>query len=392
MTPPSDVELARLLVELFDAEELQRFLRDEYREISDSLPINMGLIPLASLAAEALARRNLVDELLFTRLVARRPRCVGKILGAGHARDQVSAAPSSARTYRWAGLSAGLCGAAGIVALVWTRVSGQPGSCEAAGDCTEVERPGEPPPPRDKLESEAPAVAPVVLRCPDGMMLIDDIGGTKPMCLDRSEVTRGAFCSLASGSAPSDLNDVQAAYRCVPEAGVRDWWSHPITHVRPDEATAHCAARGLQLPERQAFARVLGAELGGRQASEVLATINLCGVECHRGQRPETGRLSHRDRHPAVAPVGSYRLAFASPHGLDDIFGNVGEMVRDGALVFACGGGFQHSRLAVLDPGACIAPGNPPLASTASDPATGFRCAGEPNAVASRELSGRAGS
>ena len=89
----------------------------------------------------------------------------------------------------------------------------------------------------------------------------------------------------------------------------------------------------------------------------------------------------HRDPHQRAAEVGSYRHAFASPLGLDDVFGNVREIVTDADHYYACGSGWLNAQLVDLRPEICLDAENRPLAADSSARTVGFRCAGEPTAV-----------
>ncbi len=354
MTPPPDVKLAELLCELFDVDELQRFLRSQHREIADTLPVGLGRVPLAYAAAEALARRNLIDDALFARLRVERPRCGPQITTAARLYHQATARRVRSRRTRALSLLAAAGGAAGLAAFVFTR--GPAGEPECATDRCVDERPRPAPAP----VSPAPA-APTRPSCRAGMVLIahPEVG---PLCLDRSEVTRGDFCSFAP-----------AAARCSGDAP-----THPITHVRPPEAAAYCEARGLRLPARDEFARILRLELGARSLAAVLPAMNVCGEECVPGPDRHDLDFVHRDPHVRTAPVGSYRHTFASPLGLDDMFGNVREIVSDAGRPFTCGAGWANAQLVDLAPEQCLAPENRPLTATFAAQTVGFRCAGDP--------------
>lgn len=362
MTPPPDVELARLLQRLFVVDELWLFLRSYYREVADFLPENLGLAPLAAAAAEALARRNLIDDALFDRLRASRVRCTPAIDATARAYRRAAVAPAPRkRVGMW------VVTAASGVTVVTAIVLGRPVLDSA--ECAKPRSCGEPP------GIDEPARA---LSCPPGMALIDR-AGAGPVCLDRTEVTRGSFCAAVTAR-PSDK---YAATRCEVDAKVERWHEHPIAHVRVHEAAAYCAERGLRLPERREYVEILRRELDGRALAGLLQAANLCGAECHAHFKPGEVDFHHRDAHERAAPVGSYRERFASPQGLDDMLGNVREIVRDGELAFACGSGWSHASLRDLKPENCLDPQNQALTAGTSSQALGFRCAGAPLPVES---------
>ncbi len=348
MTPPPDVTVGELLCALFDLEELQRFLRSQYRELADGLPGAPGLVPLAYAAAEALSRRNLIDDTLFARLRAQRPRCGAQIAAAQRAYQQAAARQVRSRRFTAVGLLAAAGSVAALAVWTWSDAihssSGRPPIAEptASGD----ER--------------------GTLRCRDGMVFIhgERIG---PLCLDRSEVTRAQFCAL-----------LPAAPRCTTRAAPVPDPTLPISRIRPQEAVACCSALGLRLPRRRELAEVLRLELGERTAVSLLPAMNLCGQECMPPQDRVALDFTHLDLHKRTAPVGSYRHAFASPLGLDDIFGNVREIVTEGERFFTCGAGYTNAQLADLQPEACMAAQSRPLDDTSSEPYVGFRCAAEP--------------
>lgn len=365
MTRHAEDEVAALLHELFDVEELRAFLRRHYREVADYLPVHLGRIPLANAAAEALARRNLVDAALFARLRDARGRCAPRIQQA--ARTWTREAAAAPRRKARAAAAAVGCAAVGAATFVLVRPDGEAPTCEDGPPCAApAERPGE-------ARTDARTARPLV--CPDGMVLV--AGPDSPLCFDRSEVTRDAFCSHASTRA--NLKDRYTAARCMADEAVVADARHPVAYVSPAEAEVYCAARGLRLPERREFVHVLRAELGGRTPPEILDAINMCGVECFDDDDRDKLATVRVDAFQRTAPVGSFRAAFASPQGLDDMFGNVREVVREGTRAFACGSGWVQARPEDLRPELCTDPDNPPLASDFTHQNLGFRCVGAPH-------------
>ena len=278
-----------------------------------------------------------------------------KVAATARAYRQAQVASPGPRRTSTPGRFAAVGGAAGLGVLAYWLVSSDISRCEATGTC--VEAPG-----RVALAAEMPAS----MTCPEGMVLVRDTG-LDALCLDRSEVTRAAFCRYA----PDAPQCIDPELRGLPPTS-------PITRVHPQEAAAHCGARGLRLPTRDEFVPILHRELGGRSLDHVLAATNVCGEECVAEPERDPLDFVHVDRHKRMAPVGSYRLAFASPSGLDDIFGNVREIVRDGDLYFACGSSWRSSQLVDLDPGQCLSALNRSLVAASNVETVGFRCAGEP--------------
>lgn len=369
MSAPPDLAVARLLRDLFAVEELQRFLRAHYREIADELPINMGIVPLAVAAAEALARHNLIDDDLFRHLVSTRPRCVRQIvLAAQSCRGAVR--PRAVRRFSWRGGLVAALGVAAAIALMIDRFSGDAAPLNCEEDRCGAHQEGSAKEPSHDI--------PKRVSCPAEMRRIAMNGGASSLCVDRTEVTRGAFCGSRASHQSSRWSE--SPERCKPDPAVARWSDHPITMVRRDEAEAFCEERGLRLLQRGEFVQILVIELRGRPLESLLTAMNVCDADYLRG-RTEEPSFTHHDGHSATAPVGSYREVFASPTGLDDMFGNVREIVLDGGAAYACGSSYLSYQLDDLGPEHCLSSQNPPLAVNQGKPTLGFRCAGESSDV-----------
>jgi len=371
MNLPPDAELARLLRDLFTADELQRFLRTHYRDIADELPTNVGAIPLASAAAEAFARHNLLDDALFARLHASRAHCTKKIASAARACRNAPHSPPPGRL-RWLMLPAGVIGAAGITGLLLARVTASGLEC-AENRCGE-----QPYGIVNAVSDHIPA-----LECPEGTVRVAIHDEPRPLCVDRTEVTRGVFCSSATAHkrlAPAGVD------RCTPDPSVALWSEHPIAMVGPDEAEGFCAERGLRLLRRREFVQLLVDELKDRSVASLLPAINLCDADCHAGE-DIARQFVHHDGHATTSPVGTYSRAFASRHGLDDMFGNLREIVRDGPHFFGCGSSYLSFHRDDLQPENCLSPDQPELPAGQKKPNLGFRCAGTPGAAPAGGLS-----
>lgn len=211
----------------------------------------------------------------------------------------------------------------------------------------------------------APAPPPTARRsCPAGMVLVP--GGTFRMgstegddetpqhevtlgayCLDRTEVTVGAYSSCARGGgcpraagtvaySGSSAEDVTFwSHFC--NGGRTDLNDHPMNCVDWSQASAFCAASGKRLPTEAEWEYAARGNDGRRypwgNEAPSPTLLNACGSEC-RDYAAALGRTGWPVMYEAddgwrwTAPVGSFPSG-ASPFGLQDMAGNVWEWVAD---------------------------------------------------------------
>ncbi len=129
-------------------------------------------------------------------------------------------------------------------------------------------------------------------------------------CIDRTEVTVAAYRACSGCSAA-------ATNLTYCNGGVSGRDTHPINCVTWQQASAFCRARGARLPTEAEW------EYAARGTDERLYPWG--------DERPTCDRLNFWLCHsgePSTAPVGTY-LTGRSPFGLDDMAGNVWELVSD---------------------------------------------------------------
>jgi len=199
--------------------------------------------------------------------------------------------------------------------------------------------------------------------CAAGMVAI--AGGTvagrtvSPFCIQVKEVTvneYGGCVAAGKCGAPDAYKANDATYGKFCNWKRLGAETHPINCVKPVEAKKYCAWLQLRLPTEEEFDWV---SHGGIRATpypwgDALAAGQLCASTDH------------------TCAVGSV-VAGASPEGVNDLVGNVNEIVDfiDGAAkVTARGGSFLDGTTASASM----------LVSQANAPnsATGFRCANQP--------------
>jgi len=134
--------------------------------------------------------------------------------------------------------------------------------------------------------------------------------------LDRTEVTVADYarCASAGACAPADLSPDDARFS-RPEL--------PVTHVRYEDAAAYCAWAGGRIPtEAEWEYAARGVE--GREFP--WGNVYNAHLANHGSFAPD--RSDATDGFAGLAPVGSFPDG-ATPTGLLDMAGNVGEWVAD---------------------------------------------------------------
>ena len=186
--------------------------------------------------------------------------------------------------------------------------------------------PEPPPPPRPTLSEPSPRV-PIASGCPSDMVAIP--GGTfqmgsndgdadekpvhsvsvRPFCMDRTEVTVGAYRSCGSCSAPNTTQ-----YCNWGQSG-RD--NHPINCVDWNQATSYCSGVGKRLPTEEEWEY---AARGTSSRNYPWGNAAPASQLCWNGEGNDLGKGNRK----STCPVGSY-AAGRSPFGLEDMAGNVWE-------------------------------------------------------------------
>lgn len=144
-----------------------------------------------------------------------------------------------------------------------------------------------------------------------------------PFCLDRTEVTQGAYrACIRAGACEEPPKSSSCNARPSDE-------SQPIHCVSWEQAARYCSVEGKRLPTEHEWEwAARGAEgrpfpWGDEPPSALL--VNGCGAEC----QPAAHALHPvDDRWPKVAPVGSFP-AGATPEGVLDLAGNLAEWTAD---------------------------------------------------------------
>jgi formylglycine-generating enzyme required for sulfatase activity len=175
--------------------------------------------------------------------------------------------------------------------------------------------------------------------CPDGSVRVN-----AGLCMDKTEVTVDAYsrcvaagaCTVAasevSGHGATDAQIAKLGPLC--NADKPDRRQHPINCVDWAQANAYCKwARG-RLPSAAEWKLAAGSgpyPWGDEPPSPT--RVNACGPECEAMfERTLGGKFTPlydtSDGFEATAPVGSYPDG-ATPLGLLDMAGNVGEWVDD---------------------------------------------------------------
>jgi formylglycine-generating enzyme required for sulfatase activity len=188
-------------------------------------------------------------------------------------------------------------------------------------------------------------------------------------CIDRTEVTQGAWAECVARGACADLPaDCDAARGA----------DHPVVCVTPEDAETYCRSLGRRLPREAEW------EKAARGGCEIAAPEG-CGSEDERTypwgeEAPTCDRANLWPRELPEPCVGApdvvgARRAGASPYGALDMAGNVAEWALDDEDSFPQGqafarGDYFRSSARTLRVAA--------RAVKHADPTTGFRCAWTP--------------
>jgi eukaryotic-like serine/threonine-protein kinase len=226
----------------------------------------------------------------------------------------------------------------------------------------------------------------------------------RAFCMDRTEVTVGAYRGCDSCGPPPDTIDGRAITARGQEfwspfcnGGHDDHEDHPVNCVSWKQAQSYCLSSGHRLPTEEEW------ELAARGEDRRIypwgddppgpLRANVCGGECSTmltearravGAPAWTGMHEADDGAPATSAVGRYPDG-ASPAGLLDMAGNVWEWTASPYCNYdegACGetrrvlrgGGWD-----VPDPAAIRVTRRQPGEASARGWSTGFRCAWSPD-------------
>lgn len=366
MTAVGRQALERLLVGLFEIDELRHFLHVHYTEVNDGLPPNQPASVVIHAAVGSLARRGWIDRAFFASLRAARPGRqvqIDRVARLCSPRQLQIEEPRPIRRTRPLLVSVGFAAALGLVAQAWQvgRVNalfGEPGLVEQVSAVSVL------PVPRDMCSGDMALVTPA------------PGDGVAPFCLDRREVTRASFGQRGAGPAKDTLVPDDVRPLCNHEGSGPRWGEHPMTCVSPRAAERSCARSGRRLPTRREWVRAALLDLGGRLVASLLGAINLCGAECsghaHRGE------FARADPHPFSAPVGTHARSFGSRLGVDDLFGNARELVAEDGRYYACGSGWSSTTWEHLKPEVCLDLETRQLDAREGWDDIGFRCAADP--------------
>lgn len=373
MTSPQLPALAHLLAALFTGEELWRFLLAYYPEVAHVLREDDARAELAFTAASALDRRGMIDRTLFARLQRERPLRLADIRKVQHHPPrQADDRPRS----RLAWLATFPTLAAVVGAGTYMTRADQPSrSVDTILAATT-------PPPVRPTDVVTAAASPLP-RCPDDMLLIEPPSPdtSTAFCLDRHEVTRAAFglrCPLDGTDTAPEATRSHARKLCDLKTPDVTWATHPVAYISGAEAQRHCTSRGRRLPTRHEWYIAAILDHGDTNLLDLVSRMNLCDDRCYRATDTKIlppAHFHHDDRYVRSAPVGSFSKTFPSRSGLDDMFGNVAEIVQDGPLFASCGSDWKSFSDDFLDPSLCIHPNNKPQDHLAPFEALGFRCA-----------------
>jgi formylglycine-generating enzyme required for sulfatase activity len=205
------------------------------------------------------------------------------------------------------------------------------------------------------------AAPPSLPKCGDGMVLIDRAtfamggDGTEespihkltlgPFCIDKTEVSAKQYRACVAAGKCEEHKD--ALWQGIEDddkkrhnpnctLGLSDREDHPVNCVSWTDADAYCAWAGKRLPsepEWELAAR--GAEGRVRpwgDAAPDATHVNVCDLKCREifwhGSTDSEVMFDGDDGFGATAPVGHYPGG-ASPYGVLDMAGNVGEWTAD---------------------------------------------------------------
>lgn len=186
--------------------------------------------------------------------------------------------------------------------------------------------------------------------------------------IDRTEVTVGAYAACVKrGDCEAPTTDgVAEEWKPYCNWGKESRLRDPINCVRWDEASSYCAAMGKRLPTEQEWER---AATGGTKR------VFPWGNGALNGRRACWDRYDYkRNQGEGTCPVGSHP-AGASPHGLQDMAGNVWEWTAskydDASEARVDRGGCWYSFI----PSRLHVSHRDRQAPSVRDSRTGFRCA-----------------
>ncbi len=257
-----------------------------------------------------------------------------------------------ARWRRWATFGAGLVAVGGGVAAM--RLAAEPSS----------------PSPAPTASSSSPNLGPVLSypegECPPGMVYVEGgrFGmGAEPsaetrtdetpvhevevasFCLDRTEVTVGAYAACATcEAAPTTVSwegitpRTQSFWSRFCNGGADGRDDHPINCLNWHQAQAYCAAQGTRLPREEEWELAARGDdarpypWGGASPSH--ERVNACGQECSAELTRLRAEVGVEEAYPKMydgddgaagtSTVGRFPEG-ASPYGILDLSGNVWE-------------------------------------------------------------------
>jgi eukaryotic-like serine/threonine-protein kinase len=317
-------------------------------------PLLLGWVPEPHTAAAALASTEIPPTSVTP------PIAVALSPPATFPPTTVPAAPAARRPSRRAIAIAAASGGAtlllGLLVVLSTLVFS--GSKARPPASKTPEKPG---------TNAAPAAAAKPAPCPEGMLLVP--GGTftmgslrarpkepmelpahpvklSPFCMDRTEVTVGAYrtcvttgrCTPAHSAMmiPEMMASEMRFFSQWCNRDLEDRTRHPANCIDWNQATTYCGSIGKRLPTEAEWEYAArgsdGRPYPWGKDPPAPERLNACGSECvamfRRLGRRELQTIAGDDRWGATAPVGSYP-AGASPFGLLDMAGNVWEWTAD---------------------------------------------------------------